>query len=126
LGRRERLFGSGGPLLPPPLFDVKVHGSAWYVDLCSQGAGLRASCIAPLRLGCIHVFLLHCFDCSTDSTVGGCFDAWARAHTAAFGVQQLLPLTSREFAAEAQWLYDQLQPFDVFMHSVPSSAPPAV
>jgi hypothetical protein len=66
------------------------------------------------------MFMLHCFDCGSAATVGGCYSAWARAHATAFGVDQLLPITSREFTAEAQWLYDQLQPFDVFMHSIPN------
>ena len=51
------------------------------------------------------------------NTVGGCFDAWAGAYATAFGANEPLPFTHSEFLSEVQWLYRQLEPFDIYMHS---------
>ena len=62
-----------------------------------------------------------CFDCHASSTVSGCYDAWARAYTAAFGAGSPLPVDEDGFLAEAQRLFDALRPYDALMHSLPSA-----
>ena len=101
---------------PPPLMDVPIQGSAPFVKHSHPSEEARP-CVASVRIGCIHAFMLHCFDCGSKSTVGGCFDAWAGAYATAFGANEPLPFTHSEFLSEVQWLYRQLEPFDIYMHS---------
>ena len=94
---------------------MRVKGAAWYVR-----AVHGRQCIADLRLSCLHFFMLRCFDCHASSTASGCYDAWARAYTAAFGAGSPLP-DEDGFLDEAQRLFDALRPYDALMHSLPSA-----